>query len=392
MNKLFRRRSATRTPASPVALLGLAPLALALWTTSLQAQESLSVRIGQVGPLSGPAAHLGKDNVNGARLAIADLNARALRIGGKAAKFELVAEDDAADPKQGVQAAQKLCDQKVNGVVGHLTSGSTIPASKVYNDCGIPHISPVATNPRLTQQGYKTTFRLLANDNVTGAGLANLAADRLKLTRVAVVDDRSAYGQGVADAFKKTAAAKGLKIVSEQYTSDKAADFSSLLTTIKASGAEAIFYGGLDAQAGPMLRQMQQLGMSQVRLMGGDGICTTRLAELAGNTEVLHRVVCAEGGVSIEKLAGGPAWKARYDAAYPGEFQGNAPYGYDAVMALAEAMVKANSVDPKVYAPRLFDIDAPGVTGRLAFDAQGEMKNPAMTVSHYPEGKKVPLN
>ena len=369
-----------------------AVLALASMSALALAQDSLTVRIGHVGPISGPAAHLGKDNVNGARLAIADLNARGLRIGGKMARFELVADDDAADPRQGVQAAQKLCDQKVNGVVGHLTSGSTIPASKVYNDCGIPHISPVATNPRLTQQGYKTTFRLLANDNVTGAGLANLVSGELKLTRVAIVDDRSAYGQGVADAFKKTAVAKGLKMVDTQFTNDKAIDFSSLLTAIKASGAEVIFYGGLDAQAGPMLRQMQQLGMSKVRLMGGDGICTTRLAELAGASDALANVICAEGGVSIEKMPGGPAWKKRYDAAYPGDFQGNAPYGYDAVMALAEAMQKANSADPKVYAPKLFEIDAQGITGKLAFDANGEMKAPAMTFSHYLAGKKVPLN
>ena len=369
-----------------------AVLALASMSALALAQDSLTVRIGHVGPISGPAAHLGKDNVNGARLAIADLNARGLRIGGKMARFELVADDDAADPRQGVQAAQKLCDQKVNGVVGHLTSGSTIPASKVYNDCGIPHISPVATNPRLTQQGYKTTFRLLANDNVTGAGLANLVSNELKLTKVAIVDDRSAYGQGVADAFKKTAVAKGLKVVDTQFTNDKAIDFSSLLTAIKASGAEVIFYGGLDAQAGPMLRQMQQLGMSKVRLMGGDGICTTRLAELAGASDALANVICAEGGVSIEKMPGGPAWKKRYDAAYPGDFQGNAPYGYDAVMALAEAMQKANSADPKVYAPKLFEIDAQGITGKLAFDANGEMKAPAMTFSHYLAGKKMPLN
>ena len=369
-----------------------AVLALASLSAAAFAQDSLTVRIGQVGPTSGPAAHLGKDNVNGARLAIADLNARGLRIGGKPARFELIAEDDAADPKQGVQAAQKLCDQKVNGVVGHLTSGSSIPAAKVYNDCGIPHISPVATNPRLTQQGYKTTFRLLANDNVTGAGLANLAAGELKLTKVAIVDDRSAYGQGVADAFRKTAVAKGLKVVAEQFTNDKATDFSSLLTTIKATGAEVIFYGGLDAQAGPMLRQMQQLGMSKVRLMGGDGICTARLAELAAGSDALAQAICAEGGVSIEKMPGGQAWKKRYDAAYPGDFQGNAPYGYDAVTALAEAMLKANSADPIVYASRLFEIDLQGITGKLAFDANGEMRAPAMTFSHYVAGKKVPLN
>jgi len=370
----------------------LAAAAFVLASGAALAQDTLTVRIGQVGPTSGPAAHLGRDNVDGARLAIADLNARGVRIGGKTARFELVAEDDAADPKQGVQAAQKLCDQKVNGVVGHLTSGSSIPAAKVYNDCGIPHISPVATNPRLTQQGYKTTFRLLANDNVTGAGLANLVAGELKLTKVAIIDDRSAYGQGVADAFKKTATAKGLKVVAEQFTSDKATDFSSVLTAIKASGAEVIFYGGLDAQAGPMLRQMQQLGLSKLRLMGGDGICTTKLAELAAGSDALAQVICAEGGVSIEKMPGGPAWKRRFDAAYPGVFQGNAPYGYDAVMALAEGMLKANSADPKVYAPRLFEIDVQGITGKLAFDANGELKTPAMTYSRYVDGKKQPMN
>ena len=371
--------------------LRLTPVLLALAAGVAPAQDALVVRIGHVSPTSGPAAHLGQDNLNGARLAVADLNARQLVIGGRKVRFELVAEDDAADPKQGVQAAQRLCDMKVAGVVGHLTSGSTLPASKVYDDCGIPHITPVATNPRITLQGFKTTFRLLANDNVTGAGLAALAADQLKLTKVAVVDDRTAYGQGVADAFRRTAQARGLKVVAEQFTSDKAVDFSSLLTAVKASGAEVIFYGGLDAQAGPMLRQMQQLGMSGVRLMGGDGLCTPRLAELAGASPVLAGVVCAEGGVSIEKMAGGPAWKARYDAAYPGAFQGNAPYGYDALMALAAAMAKAGSIDPKVYGPKLFEIDTPGVTGRLAFDAHGEMKNPAITYSRFVDGRKTPL-
>jgi len=372
--------------------LRTAALVMATVTTGALAQDTLVVHIGQVGPTSGPAAHLGKDNVNGVRLAIADLNARPVRIGGQVVRFELVAEDDAADPRQSVQVAQKLCDQQVAGVVGHLTSGTTLPASKVYNDCGIPHITPVATNPRITQQGFRTTFRLLANDNVTGAGLAAMAAETLRLTKVAVIDDRSSYGQGVAEAFKRTALAKGVKVVTEQFTSDKAVDFSSLLTSIKASGAELIFYGGLDAQAGPMLRQMQQLGMSAVRVMGGDGICTPRLAELAGNSPALANVICAEGGVSIERMPGGPAWKKRYDAAYPGSFQGNAPYGYDAMLALAEAMTQAGSVVPKVYGPKLFTIDTQGVTGRLAFDARGEMKSPALTFSRFVDGKKTPLN
>ena len=167
------------------------------------------VKIGHVAPMSGAQAHYGKDNENGVRMAIEDLNAQGVTIGGKKVKFEIQAEDDAADPKQGTAAAQKLCDAKVAGVVGHLNSGTTIPASKVYNDCGIPHVTGAATNPNLTKPGYKTTYRIIANDNALGAGLALYAADTLKLKKVAIIDDRTAYGQGVAEVFKKTAQVQG---------------------------------------------------------------------------------------------------------------------------------------------------------------------------------------
>jgi branched-chain amino acid transport system substrate-binding protein len=193
-------------------------------------------------------AHYGKDNENGARMAIDDLNKKGVTIGGKKVKLELVAEDDAADPKQGTAAAQKLCDAKVNGVVGHLNSGTTIPASTVYNQCGIPHVTPSATNPKLTQQGYKTTFRMLANDNALGAGLALHAANNLKLKKVAVIDDRTAYGQGVAEVFKKTAQQKGIQVVDEQFTTDKATDFMAILTAIKSKAPDGVFYGGMDPQ------------------------------------------------------------------------------------------------------------------------------------------------
>src|SRR3954467_3111909 len=140
------------------------------------AQETV-VKIGHVAPLSGAQAHYGKDNENGVRMAIEDLNAKGVSIGGKKVKLEIAAEDDGADPKQGTAAAQKLCDSKVAGVVGHLNSGTTIPASKVYNDCGIPHVTGAATNPNLTKPGYKTTYRIIANDNALGAGLAFYAAN-----------------------------------------------------------------------------------------------------------------------------------------------------------------------------------------------------------------------
>jgi branched-chain amino acid transport system substrate-binding protein len=354
--------------------------------------QDMVVKIGHVGPVSGAQAHYGKDNENGARMAIEDLNAKGVSIGGKKVKLELVAEDDAADPKQGTAAAQKLCDAKVSGVVGHLNSGTTIPASTVYNNCGIPHVTPSATNPKLTQQGYKTTFRLLANDNALGAGLALHAANNLKLKKIAIIDDRTAYGQGVAEVFKKTAAQKGIQIVDEQFTTDKATDFMAILTAIKSKAPDGIFYGGMDPQAGPMLRQMEQLGLSNVKFFGGDGICTAKLAELSGGAKTLGNVVCAEGGASLEKMPGGKVWKDRYDKKYPGQFQVYSPYTYDVVHVLVDAMVRAGSSDPKVYLPKLAQTNLQGVTTKIAFEADGELKNPAMTLYSYKDGKKVPLN
>jgi branched-chain amino acid transport system substrate-binding protein len=364
---------------------------LTLGAAGVSAQDMV-VRIGHVAPVSGAQAHYGKDNENGARMAVEDLNARGVTIGGRKVRFELIAEDDAADPKQGTAAAQKLCDAKVNGVVGHLNSGTSIPASKIYNDCGIPHISPSSTNPKLTQQGYKTTFRVLANDNALGAGLALHAVNNLKLKRIAMIDDRTAYGQGVAEVFKKTAAANGVQIVDEQYTTDKATDFMAILTAIKSKNPDGVFYGGMDPQAGPMLRQMQQLGMTKVAYFGGDGICTVKLAELSGGAKTLDNVVCAEGGVSLEKMKGGAEWRKRYDTKFPNQFQIYAPYVYDATMVLVDAMVRANSADPKVYTPFIGKADYQGVTARIQFDDVGDLKVPAMTLSSYKAGKKVPLN
>jgi branched-chain amino acid transport system substrate-binding protein len=366
--------------------------AVALVAAGSVSAQDMVVKIGHVGPVSGPQAHYGKDNENGARMAVEDLNAKGVTIGGKKIKFELVAEDDAADPKQGPSTAQKLCDSKVSAVVGHLNSGTTIPASKVYNDCGIPQITPSATNPKYTQQGYANAYRLLANDNALGAGLALYAADALKLKKVAIIDDRSAYGQGVAEVFKKTALQKGMQVVDEQFTTDKATDFMAILTSIKSKAPDAVFFGGMDPQAGPMLRQMDQLGLSGVKYFGGDGICTAKLAELSAGAKSLGNVVCAEGGASLEKMPSGKAWKARYDAKYPNQFQVYSPYTYDAVHVFVDAMVRAGSTDPKVYAAKLREANYTGVTTTVQFEKDGELKNPAMTLYTYKDGKKVALN
>ncbi|KQW20187.1 branched-chain amino acid ABC transporter substrate-binding protein [Acidovorax sp. Root402] len=366
--------------------------ALALAAHLASAQDVQTVKIAHAGPVSGGIAHIGKDTENGVRLAIDDLNAQNLVIGGKKIKFEIAAEDDAGDPRQATAVAQKLCDQKVAGVVGHLQSGTSIPASAVYAKCDLPHITASASNPDLTKPGHKTTFRLIANDNALGAALALFGADHLKLKSVAIIDDRTAYGQGVASVFKATAQQKGLKVVAEEFTNDKATDFMAILTAIKNKKPDAIFYGGLDAQAGPMLRQMEQLGLGNVKFFGGDALCTEKLPELSGKTPALKNVTCATGGASVDKMQGGSDWKKRYDAKFPSQFQIYSPYAYDAAMVLADAMKRANSVDPKVFAPFLAKTEYKGVTANIAFTAKGELTTPAVTLYTFKDGSRVALN
>ncbi|MDD0839444.1 branched-chain amino acid ABC transporter substrate-binding protein [Curvibacter sp. HBC61] len=367
-----------------VGVLGAAGLA--------QAQEVQTVKIGHAGPTSGGIAHIGKDTENGVRLAVEEANAQNLVIGGKKIRFELAAEDDAGDPRQATAVAQKMCDAQVAGLVGHLQSGTSIPASGLYAKCELPNITASASNPDLTKPGYKTTFRLIANDNALGAALAYYAADALKVKRVAIIDDRTAYGQGVAAVFKATALQKGLTVVGEEFTNDKATDFTSILTAIKSKKPEAIFYGGLDAQAGPMLRQLEQLGMADVKLFGGDALCTEKLAELSAKAAPLSGVTCATGGASLAKMPGGADWKKKYDARFPGQFQIYSPYAYDAARVLIEAMKSANSVDPKVYLAALAKTNFKGVTGAIAFTPKGELTQPAVTLYGYRDGVRTPLN
>ena len=370
-----------------IVLNAVAAAAIVLLAGPVRAQDMV-VKIGHVGPTSGGIAHLGKDNENGARMAIDELNAKGVMIGGKKAKFELLTEDDAGDPKQGTAAAQKLVDSKVNGVIGHLNSGTSIPASKIYSDAGIPQISPSATNPKFTRNGYKTTFRVVADDVHLGGTLGRYAVKELKGKSIAVVDDRTAYGQGVAEEFSKAVKASGGAIADSQFTTDKATDFTAILTAIKATKPDVIFFGGMDAVAGPMLRQMKQLGIN-AKLMGGDGICSGELPKLAAGAMADGQVVCAEaGGVEGAQKAGLEKFRTDFKKKFNADVQIYAPYVYDATMVMADAMVKAGSADPAKYLPVLAKTSGyKGVTGTIAFDEKGDIKNGALTLFTY-KGEK----
>jgi branched-chain amino acid transport system substrate-binding protein len=346
-------------------------------------KPEVTVKIGHVAPMTGPQAHLGKDNESGAKLAIEELNAQNLEIGGAKVKFELLAEDDGADPKQGTIVAQKLVDAKVNGVIGHLNSGTTIPASKLYSDAGIPQISPSATNPKYTQQGFKTAFRVMANDIQQGKILGEFAAKQGAKT-VAIIDDRTAYGQGLADEFKKAAETSGLKVVATEYTNDKATDFKAILTKIKSTKADLVFYGGMDAQGGPMAKQMKELGL-KAKFLGGDGVCTPEFMKLGGPATEGH--YCSMPGVPLEKMAKGPEFKDKFTKKFNAEIQLYAPNVYDAVMVMADSMKRANSVDPAKYLEAVGKTSYEGVTAKIEFDDKGDLKGGAISIYQYKGGK-----
>jgi len=358
-------------------------------TTAAHAETAASVvvKIGSVAPLTGTQAHLGKDNDNGARLAIDEINAAGYTIAGKKITFQLVSEDDQADPKTATIVAQKLVDQKVRGVVGHLNSGTTIPASKIYHDAGVAQISPSATAVMYTAQGFNTAFRVMANDSRQGGALGKFAAKQLAAKSIAIIDDRTAYGQGLADEFERVAKAHGVNIVGREYTTDKSADFFAILTSIKGKKPDIIFFGGMDAQAAPMIKQMKTLGLT-AQLLGGDGLRSAEFTKLAGVDA--EGVIASSPGVALNKMPGGKEFIAKFETKY-GKIQIYAPYAYDAVHTLVEAMKHADSIDPVKYLPELAKTDRNGITGRIIFDEKGDIKNGAVTLYQIKGGDWVEL-
>ena len=352
-------------------------------TPLLKADEQL-VKIGHAAPLTGTQAHIGKDNENGVRLAIEEANAAGISIGGKKIRFQLLSEDDQADPKNGTIVAHKLADAEINGMIGHLNSGTTIPASRVYHDAGIPQISPSATNPRYTQQGFKSAFRTMANDEQQGRLLGQFATRHLSAKRIAIIDDRTAYGQGLADEFEKSVKSNGGVIVAREFTTDKSTDFRAILTSIKGNQPDLLFFGGMDPQGGPLMRQVRSLGIT-AQFLGGDGLYTPEFIKLAGDAS--EGAYSSLPGVPLEKMPNGLAFRDKYRAKYNRDIQLYAPFCYDAVNIMIEAMKRADSVKPEKYLPELIKTDYSGVTARIMFDERGDLKAGAITFYRVRNGK-----
>lgn len=344
------------------------------------------VKIGHVAPLTGGIAHLGKDNENGARLAVDEANAAGIKLGGVPVKFEIVAEDDQADPKVGNTVAQKLVDAKVAGIVGHLNSGTTIPASAIYHQAGLPMISGSATNPALTEQGFKGVFRVVGRDDQQGPAVANYLVATFKPKTVAIVDDATAYGEGLANEVEKTLKAAGVKVLPREKGTDKTADWKAVLTKIKGKNPDAVFYGGMDATGGPLLRQARELKLGAVFAFG-DGACTDKMAELAG--AAAEGLVCSQAGIPVQ--AAGKKFLDGYQAAFKIAPILYSPFTYDATKLLIAAMQKADSADPAKYLPALQAISFDGASGNIQFDAKGDRKDAEMTIFTLKDAKITPL-
>lgn len=347
-----------------------------------------TVKIGEAAPVTGPASYLGKDTENGARLAIEEINQAGLVIGGRKVTLAFDAQDDAGDPRQATQVAQKLVDDKVVAVVGHMQSGSTIPASKIYSDAGIVQVSPSATNPAYTQQGFKTAYRVVATDAQQGPTLADYAAKTLKVKTIAIVDDSTAYGQGLAVEFEKQAKADGITVLSHDASTDKAVDFRAILTKIKGEKPDAIMYGGLDGTGGPFAKQAKQLGIA-VKVLAGDGLCADDLAKLAG--DAADNVICSIAGAPLLKMAGGPAFVERYRKRFGYAPVLNSPFAYDAVGVIVDAMKRAQSTEAEKILAAMPATDHQGVLGRTQFDPKGDLRHGVISLYKYVNGKQALL-
>ncbi|KZE35111.1 branched-chain amino acid ABC transporter substrate-binding protein [Crenobacter luteus] len=342
------------------------------------------VKIGSANPLTGPFAHWGRDSDNGVKLAVDEANAEGLTLDGKQAKFEVVSEDDQADPKVATQVAQRFVDAGVAGVVGHLTSGATIPASRIYSDAGIPMVAASVTSPKFTQQGYNNTYRIIANDAQQGEALARFATASLNAKKIAVIDDRTTYGQGLADDFAKAVEAAGGKVVKREYTTNNATDFMAILTSIKGEQPDLVFYGGMDAQAGPMVKQMAKVGL-KATFMGADGINTAEFVKLSGKDG--ENAYASSAGAPKDQMPGFASFNEKFKTKFGAEIQAYAPYTYDATRVLIDAMKRAGSADPKKYLPELAKTKFDGVTGPIEFDAKGDIKNGTVALYQLKAGK-----
>lgn len=360
--------------------------ALTLVARPAMAQETQTIKIGFSGPMTGAQARYGRDFQSGVQLALEEFNATKPVVDGKITTFILDTGDDQADPRTGTLVAQRLVDEGVKGMIGPFNSGVTIPASAIFSRAGIPEIS-MATAPAYTQQGFKTAFRMMTSDTQQGSVMGKYAVEHLHAKRIAIVDDRTAYGQGLAHEFELAAKAAGGQIIDHQYTSDQSTDFRSILTLLKTERPDMIYYAGADAQSAPLLKQARGLAL-RASFASGDMSMTDNFLQVAG--KAAQGAFVSLPGVPLQTMPGGAAFTRHYKEKFntdPGTY---APYAFDGAMALMKSMVAAGSSNPATYLPKLATIDMNGVTTKhFAYNQYGDLRDAVVTIYEAKDGKWV---
>ena len=347
-----------------------------VWSPYSQAADLAVVRIGFAAPLTGPSAADGKEMENAARLAIEDANRAAPKFGERPVRFELVSLDDEGDPRVASQVAQRFADMPVAGVVGHFNSGCSIAASGVYETFHIAEVSPSSTSAAYTLRGNKSSFRVVGQDAVAGAELGRYLVETLHAKRVAIIDDRTDFGQGLADKVNDAIVERHGKVVAREYVNDRTIDFSAVLTRIRAQNADVVVFGGFDAQAALVVRRMRSLRMKATLV--GEGFNNSTFVKLARGEG--DGTVTIQPGLPMEKLPG-KDFPVRYQNRFnerPEGFQG--PYAYDATTVLLRAVMSAQSAQPADVLAAVRKTRFDGLTGSLAFDANGDLTRSPYTV------------
>lgn len=361
--------------------------------------KTATVKIGVSAPFTGDVAALGLGIKNGATLAINQANSdpELKKLGVKIQGLFL---DDAADPKTGVTVAnQFVSDSAVVGIVGHLNSGVSIPASAVYNQAGIVEVSPASTNPKLTQQGFKNVFRVCTTDNVQGSYAGDFAIDKLGAKTVCVVDDSTPYGEGLATEFAKEFAKRGGKVLSHDKIQVKDQDFTALVTKMASLKPDMIYTGGMYTESALIAKQAKQASLN-VPLMGGDGLYTQQFIDIAGAANA-DGDLATSVGLPIDQQPKGQEFKTAFAKAFPStDIEAYDTYAYDSAMVIIEAIktVAKDMGADKLATPAgkqaIIDAvaatDYDGVTGKVSFDKLGDTTNKAISTYIVKDGKFEP--
>ena len=336
-----------------------------------------TIKIGVAQPLSGPMAALGQDLLNGVNLAVDELNKGGYTVDGKRVTLEVVAVDDKADAATGKAVAQQLVDAGVVAVIGHLNSGVSIEAAPIYAAKDIAQIA-ISTNPKFTQLGLNSTFRMVASDTRQARAIGSFAATQLSASHYAVLDDGTPYGKGLTDGAAAQLKAENKEVVVRKSFDDKTVEFDALAGELKAARVEVIVSTLNDFQALALLKALQKVGHTQVKLLGGDTVKTTDMAKGAGLIEGLY---ATSPVLEAKEFTTGKPFLEKYIDAYqkPPAYGGH--YSYDSTYVLTAAMQKAKSADPKdiIKAMRTINGYAP-VIGTMSWDDKAEQRYGAVGV------------